>query len=161
MATNPAPQLDARYKPFRIAMWAVYFTVLMFFTGSITVSVIRSALAMTPDHQTGSVAQLSPEECVGRARALWNDLDERRRSMSAQPNVERVDAEYWTQFRIEWLTRHREAEAACAVDAPGRENLKALFKRLDRVMDLYTTHATQYAGEVGPSVDALKKSLGQ
>lgn len=154
------PPLDPRYRPFRIAAWSVYFAVFAFFTGSITVSVIRSVLRMTPDHPLSVTPQLTPEQCLGKAKGLWLELDERRKAMSSEAKVSAVDAEYWTRFRTEWLARHRDAEGACAVDAPGRENLKAVFKRLDQTMDLYTTHAVQFAGEVGPTVDALKSSLG-
>jgi hypothetical protein len=154
------PQLDPRYRPFRIAVWGVYFAVLLFFAGSITFSVIRSVFDMTPDHQTATQATLSPEECLAKAKALWAELDDRRKGMSTQAEVRRVDADYWTQFRVGWLQRHREAEAACAVTSPGREHLKSVFKQLDQTMDLYTTHAVQFAGEVGPTVDALKGALG-
>src|SRR4051812_4114127 len=112
MAQEP---LDPRYRPFRIATWAVYFAVFAFFTGSITVSVIRSVLAMTPDHRPSLNAQLSPEECLAKAKELWADLDEHRKAMSSQPEVRKVDADYWLQFRVDWLARHRRAEEACAI----------------------------------------------
>ena len=157
MAKQPQ---DPRYRPFRIAVWAIYFTVFFFFAGSITVSVIRSVLEMTPDHLTAASPKLTAEQCIATAKELWAELDARRKAMSGEAEVSRVDAAYWTQFRVNWLQRHRDAEAACAVESPGRENLKAIFKRLDQTMDLYTTHAVQFAGEVGPTVDALRTSLG-
>ena len=156
MAKQPA---DARYRPFRIAVWAVYFVVLVFFGTSIAVSVIRSVLDMTPDHRPPSPTALNPEECLARAKELWLELDQQRKNLSGQPAVRRVDAEYWTRFRVEWLQKHRAAESACAVTSPGREKLKVVFTRLEQTMDLYTTHAVQFAGEVGPTVDALKDSL--
>lgn len=156
MAKQPS---DARYRPFRIAVWAVYFTVLVFFGGSIAVSVVRSVLDMTPDHRTATQAALTPDECLAKAKELWAELDEHRKGLALQPEVRKVDAEYWTQFRVAWLTKHRAAEAACAVDTTGRENLKTVFTKLDQTMDLYTTHAVQFAGEVGPTVDALKGAI--
>ncbi len=153
------PPSDPRYRPYRIVVWAVYFVVLLFFAGSITVSVIRSVFLMSPDHRPPAQAALSTDECFAKARSLWAELEERRRAMSTQPEVRRVDADYWTQFRMDWLERHRAAEAACAVDAKGREQLREVFKRLDQTMDLYTTHATQFAGEIGPTLDELKRVL--
>jgi len=153
------PPSDVRYRPFRMAVWAVYFVVLLFFAGSITFSVIKSTLDMSPDHKPPAKEALSVDECLSRANALWVELDERRKAMSTQSEVRRVDAEYWTQFRLDWLERHRNVEASCAVDAKGREQLKEVFKRLDQTMDLYTTHAVQFAGEVGPTLDALKRVL--
>ncbi|MBL8949640.1 MAG: hypothetical protein JNK82_02610 [Myxococcaceae bacterium] len=161
---EPKPELApeklvARYRPYRVAVWAVYFVVLLFFAGSITVSVIKSVLEMSPDHRPPAPSALSADECLTRARALWVELDEHRKAMSTQAEVRRVDAEYWPQFRLDWLERHRAAEADCAVGSAGRENLKEAFKRLEQAMDLYTTHATQFAGEVGPTLDELKRVL--
>lgn len=156
MAAEPA---NAKYRPFRIAVWGVYFAVLTFFGGSIAVSVIRSVLAMTPDHQPPATTVLSTEECLAKARALWVELDQHRSGLSQQAEVRTVDADYWTKFRTDWLIRHRAAEAACAVGSPERENVKTAFAKLEQTLNLYTTHATQFAGEVGPTVDALKASL--
>src|SRR4051794_27908768 len=135
MAKQP---LEPRYRPFRIAVWGVYYAVLLFFVGSITVSVIRSVLAMTPDHRPATAPTVTPEQCLQKARELWVELDDHRKAMSAQSEVRRADADFWTQFRLAWLARHRAAEEACGVDLPGRESLKAVFKRLDQMMVLYT-----------------------
>jgi hypothetical protein len=152
------PALDPRYRPFRVAAWSMYIAVATVFALFITVSVIRSTLAMSPDHRPPAATILSVEECLQRARGLYLELDERRKTMSQAREVRRVDAE-WTPFRVDWLSRHRAAESACAVAQPGRESLKAIYDALDKTMDLYTTHAVQFAGEVGPTLDALKASL--
>lgn len=145
------PPANAQYRPYRLAVWLVYFVVLGIFGTSILLGVMRSVWAMSPEHLPAA-AQLGATECQEKARALWVELDERRKAMSAAPEVHLVDADYWTAFRTGWLERHRAAEAACSAQAP-------IFKRLDQVMDLYTTHAVQFAGEVGPTVDKLKAEL--
>jgi hypothetical protein len=150
---------NARYRPYRLAVWVVYFVILMVFSLSITVSVFRSVWSMTPAHQTVTGSTLSEAECLDRARALWNDLEDRRTQMTNHSPVSDVDSKYWAQFRVEWLARQRVDEAACTVVAPDRVQLRQLFVQLDRVMDLYTTHVVQFAGEVGPSVDKLKNHL--
>lgn len=142
-------------------MWALYLGVTSFLAVSIIWSVAKSVWAMSPDHQPPSATALTADECLAKAKELWAELDDRRKGLALQAEVRRVDAVYWTQFRVEWLQRHRAAESACAVNTPGRENLKAAFTKLDQTMDLYTTHAVQFAGEVGPTVDALKTSLAQ
>jgi hypothetical protein len=153
-----APDENARYRPFRGLMWGVYLLVSVTFSLAITVNVVRSTLAMTPEPPPANSAKLTPEECVATARALWTELDRRRNSLSDPPDagsVRRVDID-WTQFRIEWLTRHNQAASRCIGEGPERAALAKLFKDLDAVMDLYTTNAVQFAGEVGPTLDALR-----
>lgn len=156
-----APDNNARYRPFRGLAWGFYLLVAVTFSLAITVNVVRSTLAMTPDRPPPSTELLSPEECVLRARALWTELDQRRNSLSDPPDagsVRRVDVD-WTQFRIEWLTRHNETASRCGAEGTDREVLRKIFKELDTVMDLYTTNAVQFAGEVGPTLDALRADL--
>ena len=155
------PDNNARYRPFRGLAWGFYLLVAVTFSLAITVNVVRSTLAMTPPRPPPSTTPLSLEQCLATARALWVELDEQRNSLSDPPDagsVRRVDAE-WTHFRINWLTRHNEVESRCTAEGPHRLILKRIFEELDSVMDLYTTHAVQFAGEVGPTLDALRSDL--
>ena len=131
------------------------------FSLAITVNVVRSTLAMTPARPPPATSLLSAEECVAIARALWGELDQHRNSLSDPPDagsVRRVDLD-WTQFRINWLTRQNEAASRCSGEGADRLALKRVFKDLDAAMNLYTTHAVQFAGEVGPTLDALRIDL--
>lgn len=155
------PEEKARYRPFRGLAWGFYLLVAVTFSVAITINVVRSTLAMTPARPPPSTSLLSPEECLAIARALWTELDHRRNSLSDPPDaglVRRVDVD-WTHFRVEWLTRHNEARSRCATEAPERAALKRIYKELDAVMDLYTTNAVQFAGEVGPTLDALRANF--
>ena len=156
-----APDDNARYRPFRGLMWGVYLLVAVTFSLAITVNVVRSTLAMTPEPPPPSSVKLTPDECVAVARDLWAELDRRRNSLSDPPDagsVRRVDID-WTQFRIQWLTRHNQAKSRCVGEGSERVLLAKLFKDLEAVMDLYTTNAVQFAGEVGPTLDALRADL--
>ncbi len=157
---QPDPS-TVRYRPFRAAAWGLYLLVAIVFSGAITINVVRSTLAMTPERPPPSTELLTPDACLGVARALLVELDARRNGLSDPPDageVRRVDAA-WTSFRIEWLTRHNEANSRCSGDGPDRAGLKQIFKGLDSLMDLYTTHAVQFAGEVGPTLDQLRADL--
>lgn len=152
------PNPNARYRPFRGLAWGIYLLVAVTFSLAITVNVVRSTLAMTPERPPPTTTQLTPAECVRVAHALLNELDARRIALSDPPDagaVRRVDAD-WTIFRIEWLTRQNEAQAQCS---GAGEQVKRLFEGLDKLMDLYTTHAVQFAGEVGPTLDSLRSEL--
>jgi hypothetical protein len=149
---------DARYRPFRAAAWIGYVGLVTLFGLTVTVGVTRSVFRMTPSRPTPSPTPLGVSECFERERQLWAELDAQRRALSSAPEVRKVDVE-WTAWRQGWVTRQREAEADCAVDQPGREELKTVFAKLTKLMDLYTTHAVQFAGEIGPTLDALKATL--
>lgn len=156
-------QTRKRLRPFRGLAWAVYLVVAVVFSLAITINVVRSTLAMTPERPPPSTAKLSPEECVATARALLAELDARRNALSAPPDggaVRRADID-WTMFRIDWLVRENDAESRCVGEGPDRESMRDVFRGLDKVMDLYTTHAVQFAGEVGPTLDTLRADLNK
>ena len=64
---------DARYRPFRIASYAFYLIVTVVFSVAITVNVVRSTLAMTPDRPPPSTELMTPSECLTTARSLWSE----------------------------------------------------------------------------------------
>jgi hypothetical protein len=89
---------------------------------------------------------------------MYDELDTKRRTISTEPNVATSDLR-WSEFRLDWLTRVRQLEAQCDLQDPSREKLKHVFKQLDHVLDLFTVQAVQFAGEIGPSLDAIRSSL--
>ena len=157
---EPDPKKDPRYRPYRVAMYALYIAVVSTFSMFVIVSVVRSVIQMTPTRAPDTDKVLTPRECVERAEALWKELDTRRREITVQGPAKRVDEE-WTTFRVQWMTRFRGVESQCALDSQNRVELKQLFGRLEQVNDLFTTHSVQYAGELGPAVDALRESLAR
>ena len=157
MAGVPAKEAE-RYGPYRAAAWGLYTVFAVIFSLAITVNVVRSTLAMTPKRPPAAVSLLDPAQCTSAARALWSELDARRKMMSEARPVRAVDVT-WTHFRIDWLIRAHEAESRCTGDNPDRKPQKAIFKKLNTLMDLYTTHAVQFAGEVGPTLDDLTAEL--
>ncbi len=161
MAAPLSPEEKRLYRPYRGLAWGLYIFFAVIFSLAITINVVKSTLAMTPAKPPPTSELMSPDACVATARSLWAELDQRRDSLSDPfdgGSVRRVDVD-WTAFRIEWLTRHNAAASRCGSDAPDRAPLKRIYKELDTVMDLYTTNAVQFAGEVGPTLDALRSDL--
>jgi len=154
MADDPR---DPRFLPFRQVAWGLYFTLTVPFALLITYSVISSTLKMSPPHYQPS-ASLEVPKCLEQAQYLFGELDKRREDLSQAKEVRTADEE-WTRFRLDWLTRERELEAKCVGETAEREKLKPVFKTMEALMNLYTTNAVQYAGEVGPSVDKLRKQM--
>jgi hypothetical protein len=152
------PKADPKLRPWRTAAYAMYILVSAAFSINLIVSVSHSVASMSPGRPDVVGAPLDSAACATEARRLWEALDAQRQALSRGKEVSKVDVG-WTGFRTGWLKEVRAAEARCAIDSPGREKLKAVFAQLGHAMDLYTTHAVQYAGEVGPTVDALKGAL--
>jgi hypothetical protein len=152
------PKADPKLRPWRTAAYTVYILFTAAFSINLIVNVSQSVAAMSPGRPEVAGASLDNAACAAEARRLWEALDAQRQALARGNEVSKVDVG-WTGFRTGWLKEVRAAEARCAIDSPGHEKLQAVFAQLGRAMDLYTTHAVQYAGEVGPTVDALKRAL--
>jgi hypothetical protein len=151
---------DPRYRPFRVAVIAVYLLVVSTFCVLVTASVARSVRAMSPRREPVRTATLSPEACVERASALLDEMEARRRALTGITPASRADTS-WMSFRVEWLERVRQAERSCGVDASDRKELGELFSQLEHLEDLYTTSAVQYAGEIGPALDRFHRMMAR
>lgn len=149
---------DPRFRPFRGLMWVLYIAFASYVGIAVTVSVLQSVESMTPGRKRIEGTALDAQGCRAHAVRLFEDLERQRRELARAASVRRVDAE-WTTFRVKWMNEFRDAEGRCDVEAKGRESTREMFDALEKVADLYTTHAVQFAGEVGPALDALKASL--
>jgi hypothetical protein len=149
---------DPRYRPFRVAMYAIYLTAVGIISLLVVNSVLRSVIRMTPAHKPPAEHTLTARECLDAADELWGQMERERRGLTEQKVAHLAD-DHWSEFRVSWLERKRDLESKCALESRNREPLKKVYARLERVMDLYTIHATQYAGEIGLSVDALRESM--
>lgn len=152
----PDPRKDPRYRPFRAAAYGVYITVTVAFCLLIIVSVSRSVAAMSPPPLPPAERILTVRECLDNANALWKELEAQREQLVRDTPARKVDQQ-WMVFRTAWLHKLREREAECALKSRDRdrEALNTVYERLERVQNLYTIHAVQYAGEVGGAVDAF------
>ncbi len=154
------PSKDPRFRPFRAAAYGVHIALSAVFCLWLIVNVGRSVAALSPGRLPPvEVDQVrSFRECLDAAQALWTELETRRESLVRTTPASGVDQE-WIRFRTEWLQRLRERERQCALKSREREELRAVFLRLEEVQDLYAIHAVQYAGEVGGAVDALQAAF--
>ncbi|WNG16810.1 hypothetical protein [Cystobacter fuscus] len=146
---------DPRYRPFRAAAYGLYIAVVVAFCLGVIVSVSRSVAAMNPRRFVSDEPVLTYRECLDAADALWSELESAREKLVRASPAHTVDAQ-WMTFRTGWLRRLRERESRCALDSRNNADLKRVYGRLEDVLDRYTVHAVQYAGEVGGTVDALR-----
>ena len=158
--TRAAAARDPRYRPFRVAVLAVYLAVVSLFCILITASVARSVRSMSPRREPVRTATLDRPACSSRAAALLDELEGQRRSLTGIVPASAADAS-WMSFRVGWLDRLRQAERSCGVDAPERTDLRRLFRELEHLEDLYTTSAVQYSGEIGPALDRFHRMMAR
>jgi hypothetical protein len=154
------PRRDSRFRPFRAAAYGVHIALSTAFSVWLIVNVGRSVAAMTPEPKPPAEQILSFRECVDAAQALWTELEFQREQLvrGSDTPARKVDVE-WMRFRTAWLERMRERESQCALGSRERAELRQVFRQLERVQDLYTIHAVQYAGEVGGAVDSLQDAF--
>src|SRR5687767_1862193 len=123
-----------------MVMYGLYIAVVTVFSVMLSISVIGSVIRMSPRAAQAPDAMLVTSECVGQAEALWRELDSERRAFTQSQPARAVD-EKFSQFRVEWLQKLRRLESRCSGESAGRKSLQMVFRRLDQVLDLYTTHA--------------------
>ncbi len=139
-------------------MYALYMGAVSLISILIIISVVRSVVAMSPGRPPTPEKVLTVRECLDAADTLFREVEEHRRKLTDQPSARKAD-EAWGRFRVDWLSRKRQTESNCALESRSRTQVQKVYGRLERVMDLYTIHATQYAGEIGLTVDELKESI--
>ena len=157
-AHPPEASKDPRYLPFRVAAYALYLLVVIVFCILLISSVVRSVIAMTPTQSSTAAPIISVRECADRADDLWQQLDRQRQALSSEAPAA-ATAQRWSEFRVAWLQRLRDAESSCALPTHSRRGLKMAFDRLEHLQDLYMTHAVQFAGEIGDTLDSFRLSL--
>src|SRR5262245_46613506 len=79
---RPAPVRDPRFRPFRVAAYALYLTVVSTFCLLVISSVVRSVRAMSPRADPVQAPTLDRVACAARAEALFRELDRHRRELS-------------------------------------------------------------------------------
>ena len=144
---------DPRLRPFRAAAYGIHTTVAAAFCIFITWNVLRSVKSMTPPRVSPVAGvELPVAECVTRAQDLWQVLEGRRQALGTQ-----LDS--WASFRVEWLKRLRTLQAECSTGSGNRAQVSRVLQDLERLEDLYTTHAVQYVGEIGPSLEQFRQDI--
>ena len=156
-AENPR---DPRFARYRLATLSAYLVLTIVFSGLIIWSVFSQVFFRPEPPAPAPGPALTIAQCSANARALFDELDSRRRAVSTEPDVSNADAR-WVDYRSDWLRRNKQLEAQCDLGEPSRAKLKAAFKHLGNLASVVTVNVGQFAGEVGPSLDATRASLDQ
>jgi hypothetical protein len=97
-------------------------------------------------------------ECAEQAERLWAELDEQRKALSNYQERREME-EHWSRFRVAWLQELRRIESTCAIRSRSREPLTQAFELLERLQNLYATHAVQFASEIGGTLEEFHRAL--
>jgi hypothetical protein len=158
MVTSPGEHAGLRR--FRNAAYGVYIAAVAGVCTLVAIGVFRSIGEMSPRRPKATEIHLTTEECSLRVQGLFDELEHERQGLGQVASTRHAGVQ-WSAFRVEWLGRLRQAEAQCDVDSPERQSLRVAFRQLAHVGDLYTTSSVQFEGEIGPSVDALRKTIAE
>jgi hypothetical protein len=141
-----------------VASYAFYLVVVVVFSTLLIISVVRSILASTPPRPPVSEQVLSMRECADRADQLWAQLDEQRKALSTYQQRREME-QHWSRFRVAWLKELYQIESMCVPRSRSREPLKRAFELLERLQNLYATHAVQFASEIGGTLEEFHRAL--
>lgn len=142
-------------------MYTAYLILVTAFCGLLIYSLMGSVRLMSPARLPASEAVLTLRECVERAQGLFTQLESEREGFLRGGTARDVDRR-WVTFRVKWLKDLRDAEARCApAGSRSRPTLRALYDRLERLQDLYATHATQFSSALGPEVELFRAQVSE
>ncbi len=152
------PARDPRNRPIRVAVLGAYLVFSVGFSGLVTANVISSVARQQPAHVPPDAQPIPVAACLVEARALAAKLDAQRQGLTALP--ERTSADKaWNTFRTSWLTELRALEGRCGNGLADRRELGPMFDELENLLDRYTTHTVQFAGQLGPALDAFDAAV--
>src|SRR5688572_12614510 len=98
---------DPRYRPFRIGAYAFYLVVVSAVSLQVIRGVVGSVMEMTPPRRPEAEVTLTVPECLQRAEALMQEMEQERVRLGKLP-ASKMDVN-WGKFRIGWEERYRDA----------------------------------------------------
>jgi hypothetical protein len=157
---------DPRLRPFRIALWVVYLTVVALAIGLTIRSVVKS-LRGPPRPSVTLPTRAAVRVCLTELEALHREQNERAWRVGAEV-TEGVDAvRRWQVWSREWEQRLDDLSSRCRLDAedrgpevfPGKPELAAARDDVLRVHRGYTLQINRFAQEQASTLQAAARSL--
>lgn len=111
---------DPRYRPFRIALWVVYLTVVAVSIGLTVASIVKS-LRGPPRPSAVVPTRAAVRVCLTELEALHREQGERAWRLGSElaDGVEAVRR--WQLWSLEWEQRLEDLAGRCRLDAKDRE----------------------------------------
>lgn len=162
--SRPVPPRDPRLRPFRAALWAIYFLVILVPIALVVVSVVRN-LRVPPRPQadeTGMAARPSPRVCVQELEALNREQNKRAWALGEEIGQADALARYlaWSQ---DFERRVADLSDRCHLDGgPAYRGRAEVARARDAVLALhrgYRAQANRFAQEEAELAGAARAAL--
>jgi hypothetical protein len=142
------PPRDPRYRPFRLALWLVYFGVIAVALTLVVASVARNLRGPHRPPATGALpTRAALRVCVTELEALNAEQNERAWTLG-QHIGERGAIEHWEVWAREWEQRVDDLSDRCHLDArdpdpQGFGGRRELARARDAVLELHRAYRAQ------------------
>ena len=142
------PPRDPRYRPFRLALWLVYFGVIALALTLVVTSVVRNLRGPHRPPATGALpTRAALRVCVTDLEALHAEQNERAWALG-QRIGERGAIEHWEVWAREWEQRVDDLSERCRLDArdpdpQGFGGRRELARARDAVLELHRAYRAQ------------------
>ena len=133
---------DPRYRPYRFALWLLYFGVILVASVVVVTSIVRNLRGPPLPPPLGDVpTRAALRVCLGDLERLTREQDDRLFRLGAEAG--QVDAvARWDAWSAEWEVRMRDLAARCALDhanpaSPDAAAIDEIARARNAVLELH------------------------
>jgi hypothetical protein len=161
------PPRDPRYRPFRLALWLLYFGVIAVALAVVITSVVRNLRQPHRPPATGALpTRAALRVCVTELEALHQEQNERAWVLGRDIG-ERDAIEHWEVWAREWEQRVDDLADRCRLDATdpdpqgfgGRRELARAREAVLEVHRAYRAQVNRFAQEEASLARAAAEAL--
>ncbi|HUL60396.1 MAG TPA: hypothetical protein VLU43_14025 [Anaeromyxobacteraceae bacterium] len=133
---------DPRYRPYRFALWLLYFGLIVGASAVVVTSIVRNLRGPPSPPPLGDVpTRAALRVCLDDLERLAREQDERLFRLGADAGQGDAVAR-WNAWSADWEVRMRDLAARCALDHadPGSPDARAIdeiARARDAVLDLH------------------------
>lgn len=154
---------DPRFRPFRIALWVVYLTVVAVTIGLTIRSVVKN-LRGPPRPSVTLPTRAAVRVCLTELEGLHREQNERAWKLGSDLAEGGEAVRRWQAWSREWEQRLDDLSSRCRLDTddhafPGRAELAAARDAVLRVHRGYTLQVNRFAQEQASAAHAAAESL--
>ncbi len=136
---------DPRYRPYRFALWILYFAAIVVASAVVVSSIVRD-LRGPPVPAAGDVpTRAALRVCLTDLERLAREQDERLWRLASDASPGDAVAR-WNAWSADWEIRMRDLSARCALDhadpaSPDRATIEEIARARNAVMELHAGYA--------------------
>jgi hypothetical protein len=159
---------DPRLRPYRIAVWIVYFVVLLFGIGLMALSVGRNVLAPGPSPAEGQAPTREElRSCIVDLELLLQEQNQRGVALAVGAAT-REPIQAWKTWAADWEKRLDRLRARCGLSTPSagpeaelRAELARAWDALQALHRAYVVQVDRLADEQASRTEAARQALAR